>query len=87
MLRATPFAFFGTNFTLYTFDHVGDELPIHDHTFEHGSVVAHGRVEIFGVDKRIEVEAPHVIVFPTGKPHGIRALTDGAAVLNVMPPP
>lgn len=84
----TPLQFFGSAFVLHTFAAAGDELALHDHDFEHASIVTAGRVLIFdGASKEVTVEAPHALVFPIGRPHGIRALTAGAAVLNVMPPP
>jgi quercetin dioxygenase-like cupin family protein len=86
MLQQRAFSFFGTSFTLYVFERAGDELPLHQHSFEHGSVVASGRVLVFdGAGTELPIAAPHALVFTAQKRHGIRALSDGAAVLNVMP--
>lgn len=66
----------------YVFERAGDELPLHDHTFTHDTVVTIGKIEWFTGRRREAVETWHVITFPAGVRHGIIALTDGATVLQ-----
>jgi quercetin dioxygenase-like cupin family protein len=66
----------------YVFEKAGDELPLHDHTFTHDTIVAVGRIEWFTARRRETVEAWHVITFPAGVGHGIIALGDGATILQ-----
>jgi quercetin dioxygenase-like cupin family protein len=85
---AAPFSFdfFGVPFALYELAR-GVEIPLHQHSFDHGSIIVTGRVVVFdGAGKELEVAAPHNLLFAAGRPHGIRALSDRATVLNVMPP-
>lgn len=85
--RFESFRLFGTNFIQYDFECVGDELPLHDHPFDHAMLVAKGDVVAFGEDG-VELKLPEGdrIVFPAGKKHGVRALTKGARIFNIMPP-
>lgn len=81
------FSFFGNQFVQYTFASVGDELPIHSHDFDHGCIVAVGEVIAFGKNGyEKELKQGQRINFPANKPHGVRAKTAGAIILNVMPP-
>ncbi|HKR19970.1 MAG TPA: hypothetical protein VJS41_07485 [Stellaceae bacterium] len=66
----------------YVFEKVGDELPLHEHSFTHDTVVTSGKVEWFTERRRETVEAWHVITFPAGVRHGIVAVMDGAMVLQ-----
>jgi len=67
----------------YVFEKAGDELPLHDHPFTHDTVVTSGKIEWFSERRREAVEAWHVITFPAGVRHGIVAVTDGAAIVQV----
>jgi len=82
--EATIFEAFGLRFIRYRFLSEGDELPLHEHDFDHISVVDGGRVEVFGPDRRVEADLEaKPFMFRAGRPHGIRALSPGAIVLNV----
>ena len=71
---------------LYTFVRAGDTLDLHTHAFMHRAMIPAGsRFEWFGKINRGEVEGPHVLTFPAGVPHGMRALNDGACCFVVMP--
>ncbi len=71
----------------YTCERAGDELPLHDHNFNHITLCLAGEIEVFTADgKSITAkpgEAP--IEYVAGQRHGIRALTDGARFLNISP--
>lgn len=84
--RAKTFEVFGQTFTLYTFEHAGDELGLHRHDFDHASVVVAGTVLVFGPDRDLAACVGEVFLFRAGREHGIRATSDGAVVLNVTPP-
>ena len=86
-ITGAPFEAFGLRFDRYVFACIGDEIPLHVHPYDHLAVVAHGRVAAFAEDGVREFEAPDVVMFRAGRRHGIRALTDGAVVLNVMQAP
>lgn len=82
---AESFTLFGLPFTQYRFAKAGDEIPEHAHDFDHGMIVAAGAVLAFGA-RELELKAGDRVVFPAGRRHGIRALSDGATIYNVMPP-
>ena len=86
-ITGVPFEAFGMRFERYVLERSGDEVPLHVHPYDHLAVVAHGRVAAFAEDGAREFEAPDVVMFRAGRRHGIRALTDGAVVLNVMRAP
>lgn len=74
------------NTMLYRFEKVGDTLELHSHTFAHQALVETGdRFEWFTEKNHGEVVGPHVLTFPAGVPHGMRALNDGASCFVVMP--
>ncbi len=83
--HSTPAA--GLNFLRWTFASAGDEWPVHDHTFDHTAIVLKGAVELFdGAGKSVQaVEGGGVILFPAGVRHGLRAVTAGAVVMNILP--
>ncbi len=88
--KATVFEAFGLRFTRYRFAAAGDELPLHQHDFDHLSLVDLGEVEVFdgaGPESRRIALDPEAqpLLFRAGRPHGLRALTAGAVVLNVGP--
>lgn len=62
----------------------GDELPLHDHDFEHITLTA-GRLELFDeTGKKMRLER-NAVVFPAGVKHGIRALSPNSMFINVSP--
>lgn len=73
--------------TLYMCEHVGDELPLHDHSFNHITIATIGEIECFtddGVVVRCKPgDAP--VEYIAGRKHGIRGVTDGAMFLNISP--
>lgn len=78
------FGSLGVQFTRYLFDKSNDVIPLHDHDFDHIAVLVHGRIEAFDKDGRTEEMSFHVpTLFRAHVPHGLRALTDGAVMLQV----
>ncbi len=76
----------GENTLLYTFAVTGDELPLHWHTFMHRAMIPAGSsFEWFSERNCGDVTGPHVLTFPAGVRHGMRALNNGACCFVVMP--
>jgi quercetin dioxygenase-like cupin family protein len=82
------FEFDRVAFVEYLCEEVGDELPLHSHTFNHLTLAVRGRIRVFtddnseGLVLRIG-DAPAEYV--AGRLHGIRALDAGAVFLNISP--
>jgi quercetin dioxygenase-like cupin family protein len=75
---------------VYTFEKVGDTLPMHRHTESdvHITCVMRGRVRVHGpVIGDNEYEAGAFIDFNTGVDHEIVALTDNARIANFLKHP
>jgi hypothetical protein len=85
--KICQFTFNGIMCVEYLCEEIGDELPLHSHTFNHLTKVTKGSVEAFtgdGVVIRSEVgEEP--IEYTAGRKHGIRGLTPGAMFMNISP--
>lgn len=75
----------------FKFEYKGDIFPVHTHTDNdnHITVLAFGSVECTG---RPEIEGlilkakpgGTIIDWLVGKPHGFKALTDGATLVNIL---
>ena len=76
----------GTLFTKYVFEHAGDEIPLHSHTFSHLSLVIVGSAIAFdGEGKELLLtEASAPVEFPAGRTHGLKAQTDGTVILQIQ---
>lgn len=83
MLTLKQFTANGTRYKHYTFGNQGDELVLHRHTYDHLTIVVHGEVTVFDLEKETKLTAPDVIQFEAGRDHGVRAVTPGAVILNV----
>lgn len=73
--------------TRYLFEQTGDGIPMHSHPAitDHNIIVLNGTVEIYGPRKfwSRTRHAGSVFDFDQGGAHEIRALTDGAEILNL----
>lgn len=87
VVHQCSFAFNNSFFVEYRADAVGDELPLHRHTFNHLLKVTAGEVECFTDDGVVVkcVAGDEPIEFTAGRLHGARALTAGAMFLNIYP--
>jgi hypothetical protein len=73
----------------YVLENIGDELPTHSHEeFDnHITIVAFGSIEVLGFGEPIRIDAAaggRILDWDVGQPHGFRALTPGATVVNVI---
>lgn len=83
----------GLTVAVYTFD-AGEVLAVHDHKgkpgHEHVSIVARGEFVALVGDKEHPTEAMtlhagDLVTWPLGAPHGFRAVTQDARIMNVRP--
>jgi quercetin dioxygenase-like cupin family protein len=72
--------------TIYDFVEVGDELPRHTHdTFDvHISIVARGRLLVFGDGWEREVASGAILDWEPGVYHGFRALEPASRLVNIV---
>ena len=87
-LHDRPLAIGKLTGTIYDFDDVGDELPLHVHG-EHDiniSIVARGSVRAFGPDDAWELVATTgaVLDWQVGQWHGFVALEPNTRLVNVV---
>lgn len=71
---------------VYTFEVVGDALPMHTHdeTTAHITIVARGRVKAHGNEWSAEYGAGSVIDFPANQSHEFIALEDNSRIVNII---
>jgi quercetin dioxygenase-like cupin family protein len=71
---------------VYTFEQVGDVLPmhIHDEMTAHLTIVARGRVKAHGNEWSAEYGAGSVIDFPANQSHEFIALEDNSRIINII---
>lgn len=71
--------------SVYTFENIGDELPLHTHTEEtnHYTIVASGSIECLGSSKGKILKSPEAIAWKVGTPHGFKALEPNTVVYNI----
>ena len=71
---------------VYTFEKVGDVLPMHTHQEEnaHITIVARGKVKVSGEGWEMEKSAGAVIDFPANQPHEFVALEDNSRIVNIQ---
>jgi len=88
LLRDRPLALGKRTGTIYDFDEVGDELPLHVHGEEdiHITIVARGKVKAFGPDGSWETEASAgaVLDWEIGQWHGFIALEPNTRLVNIV---
>ncbi len=87
LIARVPFTFNGVILQEYLCERVGDELPLHSHTFNHLTLCLDGEIECFSGDGKSLRASPGdpPVEYVAGRKHGIRGLTDGARFLNVSP--
>lgn len=81
------FTFNGVVCVEYLCEKAGDELPLHNHTFNHLTKVTSGEIEVF-TDDGVTLQGKagdEPFEYSAGRMHGIRGLTDGAMFLNISP--
>lgn len=85
LVERGSFTYGGMNFRALGLEHVGDELPLHSHDFDHLMQVLEGVVEVFDDAGKARVMHPldAPLEFKAGRLHGVRALSDGAAFQNI----
>jgi quercetin dioxygenase-like cupin family protein len=74
------------NGVVYTFEQVGDVLPMHTHdeVTAHLTIVARGRVKAHGNGWSAEYGAGSVIDFPANQSHEFIALEDNSRIVNII---
>ena len=73
--------------TQYLCEDIGDELPLHSHTFNHITIAEVGEIECFTNDGRVvrRKAGDKPVEYVRGRQHGIRGVTPGAMFLNISP--
>jgi len=71
---------------VYTFEKVGDMLPMHTHAGgdAHITIVARGKIKAHGNGWEAEYSAGAVIDFPTNQSHEFIALEDDSRIVNII---
>lgn len=87
LVPGQPFTFNGVVCQPYLCERVGDELPLHGHTFNHLTLCLEGVIECFTADGTALQITPNdpPVEYVAGRRHGIRGLSDGARFLNISP--
>jgi len=72
--------------SVYTFEKVGDTLPMHTHTGgnAHITIVARGKIKAHGNEWSAEYSAGAVIDFPSNQSHEFIALEDDSRIVNIV---
>lgn len=72
--------------TIYTFENVGDILPMHTHTEggAHITVVARGKVKVKGEGWDAEHSAGAVVDFPPDQSHEFIAIESNSRIVNIQ---
>lgn len=75
--------------TIYTFEKVGDILPMHTHTEgdAHITIVARGKIKAHGNEWEAEYSAGAVIDFTSDQSHEFIALEDDSRIVNIIKGP
>ena len=85
-LLSTQLATGNLNGTVYTFEEVGDVLPMHNHDemTAHLTIVARGRIKAHGDDWSAEFGAGSVIDFQANQSHEFIALEENSRIVNII---
>jgi quercetin dioxygenase-like cupin family protein len=84
-LLSTPLVAGKLQGMVYTFEQVGDTLPMHTHGDDsHITIVARGRIKAHGNDWSAEYGAGSVIDFPPNQSHEFIALEDNSRIVNII---
>jgi quercetin dioxygenase-like cupin family protein len=72
--------------TIYDFEEVGDELPIHNHAYTdvHISIVAKGSFRVWGKDFDKTVVIGSVLDWQPDTEHGFQALEQNSRLVNII---
>lgn len=85
MLRSKPLTIGRLLGVIYDFEEIGDELPLHVHDSEsiHISILARGRLKVFGHGWEQEVDTGAVLDWQVGQWHGFIALEPNTRLVNI----
>jgi len=85
MMKTTRLLFGRLDGNVYDFEHVGDELGLHDHEEDtnHISVVARGAFRAWGDDWEAKLPVGSVIDWPVKQAHAFTALEDNSRLVNI----
>ena len=85
-MHSTPLSLGKLTGTIYDFDNVGDELEkhVHDETTIHISIVARGRLKVFGDGWETEANTGAVLDWSVGQWHGFIALEPDTRLVNIV---
>lgn len=73
--------------TYYRFDKEGDGIAMHAHVqpeLWHNTLCLSGSVEVYGDGLDVILEASDLLKFKSHRAHEVRALTNGAEIVNVF---
>jgi hypothetical protein len=71
--------------TCFKFEEVGEELPIHQHTFFHGTCVTAGQIEVYDdTGKSVILGEGNHTGFNSGRLHAIKAVQVPAEIIQVQ---
>lgn len=81
-----PFSIGNLSGIVYTFEKVGDTLPMHTHSGgdAHITIVARGKIRAHGNAWEAEYSAGTVVDFPTDQSHEFIALEDNSRIVNII---
>jgi quercetin dioxygenase-like cupin family protein len=85
-LLSTPLSAGKLGGVVYTFEKIGDVLPMHTHQEgdAHITIVARGRIKAHGNEWSAEYGAGTVIDFPSNQSHEFIALEDNSRIVNII---
>jgi quercetin dioxygenase-like cupin family protein len=85
-LLTRPIQFGSVSGTIYSFEKIGDVLPMHTHVNgnAHITIVARGKIKAHGVGWEKELSAGAVVDFPSNQPHEFIALEDNSRIVNIV---
>lgn len=93
MLLNKPMSIGKLSGTIYDFEEVGDELPLHFHneTDAHISIVARGKLKVFTAESHEaqhswegEISTGAVLDWEAGQWHGFTALEPNTRLINII---
>jgi len=86
MLKPTSLIMGALRGTIYDFEEIGDELPLHTHADldVHISIVGRGKFLIFGNGWEQEAGTGAVMDWEPGNYHGFKALEPNSRLINIL---
>jgi quercetin dioxygenase-like cupin family protein len=81
-----PFSTGNLSGIVYTFEKMGDTLPMHTHAGgdAHITIVARGKIRAHGNAWEAEYSAGAVVDFPANQSHEFIALEDNSRIVNII---